>query len=161
MVADSAAAAASSDLASAIAHLERLQRLGGEQAKALEAKLRASDLELADVAARGVLVAFEEVMPIIDELRLDAPPESTQELGRAGGNCALAVFDELVRRWEAHVPMGLLRALQDAASPRDEHLPSPCNIASIKELVARLQDRYQQWFLEQGLRIPYRCVAPR
>ena len=160
-------AAASSDLASALAHLERAGRVGDERAQELKGHMRASGLALADIAASGVLAAFDEARAILGELR-DAPTPPAAREGRpppASICVALAVFDELVRRWDAQVPMGLLRALHEAAMPPAEGSPTallqPDDGEQVGELVARLRERYARCFELQKLRVDRRAEPGR
>ena len=82
-------------------------------------------LTLGDVGARGVLAAYDEALELVaaEGVRrggdgCDGSDEEDDESSdERGGGPALRVFDELVRRWDAPLPMGLLRALHPAPPP--------------------------------------------
>jgi hypothetical protein len=126
-------AAAMADQASAARHLQLLARRDPERAERLRDGMARTALELGDVAAQGVLAAYDEAEALCAESlcmealcrgREGAPALGAAACGLAAptadGRRALAasVFDELVRRWEAHVPMSLLRMLMEVIEGR-------------------------------------------
>ena len=176
-----AQAAATADLASATAHLQRLVHAGGELAAALASQMEAEGLELADVGGRAVLAAFDEAEAMLCE-RAEGEPGDSSPGGSAGdssgdsaGDSAdsdslgsspapLRVFDALVRRWQAQVPLGLLRALQDVAAPPPlldgTHTGGGVGVSGplvspqlATDEIRRLRVRYARCFATQGLRI--------
>ena len=64
------------------------------------------------------------------------------------GSDELRIMDEMVRRWEAPIPMMLLRALDRARRDAAEHLGALC------EEVRQLRLRCESSFVGQGLRLP-------
>ena len=77
-----------------------------------------------------------------------------------GIRVALATFDELVRRWEAQVPMGVLRTLYEFqfASPLTPHSTTAAFTHTpelgIQRRLRRLRDRYERYYVEvQHLRV--------
>lgn len=78
------------DLSSASAHLRGLLLADGEPARALEASMERSGLQLVDLAAHGVLSAFDAAAEIV-----------------ASGRAEREVLGALVEQWEAQVPTGL------------------------------------------------------
>ena len=133
---DSLSTLALADLSSAIRHLTQRLRRNTPYAAELREGMSKQSLGLADVAAQGVLCAFAEAEAICSAAHGTSRCDAVDLDGRQGqGGCgdegdakpctldaaasavdegsAALVFDELVRRWESHVPLSLLRLLQE------------------------------------------------
>ena len=158
------------DVEGATRHLTRLMRARGGEAVRLKAMVQRG-WRLEELAAQGVLAALAEAEEVIKEMaeemaeemndddqmmKGDAGEEDGEqdeqmdngEDGGGGGDrgLGLRVFDELVRRWDAPVPMSLLLMLQGAKPD--------ARMAGLREEVSTLRDRCARALVAQGVRWP-------
>ena len=131
------------DLAAAIRHLKRAALKGGNDE--LQSMMSEHGWLLSEVAARGVLDAYVEVEGLLVQAEEARAPEGESD---GDGSDELRIMDEMVRRWEAPIPMMLLRALDRARRDAAEHLGTLC------EEVRQLRLRCESSFVAQGLRLP-------
>lgn len=86
-------------------------------------------LDVVDVAARGVLIAFEEALQLLD----DASPSADS-----------CLITRLLHKWEAEVPSGLLAVCM----PRRDYL------SFISEAILEARAFYLDIYLAAGLKVP-------
>ena len=158
-------AAAQADLGSASAHAQMLLSRRGELSSEMARQMSQEGYALAEVGGQAVLAAFAEAEELLRQAacraasRDDSSGASThseeQQAAGPDGAVPLAVFDELVRRWDAPVPMGLLRVLQGAATPPLQvgmvSAHDFADVSAVRSRVRRLRQHYATAYLAQGL----------
>ena len=174
---------ASVDLCSAASHVQMLLCEGGARSAELQRQMTCHGYSITEVGAQAVLAAFDEVESMMTgsvaevdvqraaderpaaEGSTEAPEQPKAEVAeepelaaRAArvSDAVMELFDELVRQWEAQVPMGLLRALQEAAS----QLRPPPSLDHVKKRLRRLRERYEQSYSAQRLRLGQYAIHP-
>ena len=174
---------ASIDLCSAASHVQMLLCEGGARSAELQRQMACHGYSITEVGAQAVLAAFVEVDSMMTgsaaednvqraaderpaaEGSTEAPEQPKAEVAeepelaaRAArvSDAVMELFDELVRQWEAQVPMGLLRALQEAAS----QLRPPPSLDHVKKRLRRLRERYEQSYSAQRLRLGQYAIHP-
>ena len=147
----------SGDLEAATRHIERRLRGGGaddedddeeEERDALRGMVESGEWSVQEIGARGVLAAYEEAETLVREEEEDDDDEEEEE----GGGVARTVFDALVRRWEAPIPMRLLRALQEGMADDPEGSVDPRGDALL-ERIRKLREDGAERFKALGLRL--------
>ena len=132
------------DLVSAHRHLERLLHGGSDAAQALRMGLKQHGTELADAAAGGILSAFDEAEALC-LAEIQANSGSSGSTGQVS-----TVFDTLVHRWEAHVPMGLLMTIEGAIG---EDGTDRTPVATLVDDLRCLRAWYEQSFTARGFQL--------
>jgi hypothetical protein len=139
------------DLSSAVAHIRRLLRGHDERASTLRAQMTSERLDEMDLGAAGVLAAFDEAGSLLSD-------EGDGNHDSARAQQCMRAFDELVRRWEAQVPTGLLRLLHGlgsapAPAPPAPMPPPPGRVPPLptRERVRALRRRYAHYFSAWGV----------
>ena len=112
------------DVASALMHVQQLLRREDHEARQLRAGMAAEGLCAIDIAARGVLSAFDEAVAILTHGGDDTSQRQEVGLGWAEGErgecehraprdgsagiSGAELFSRLLEAWEAEIPSGLL-----------------------------------------------------
>ena len=145
----------SGDLEAATRHIERRLRGGGaddedddeeEERDALRGMVESGEWSVQEIGARGVLAAYEEAEALVREEEEDDDDEEEE-----GGGVASTVFDALVRRWEAPIPMRLLRALQEGMADDPDGSVDPRGEALLEDMQA--EGGWRERFKALGLRL--------
>ena len=135
-------------------HIERRLRGGGaddedddeeEERDALRGMVESGEWSVQEIGARGVLAAYEEAEALVRE-------EDDDDEEEEGGGVARTVFDALVRRWEAPIPMRLLRALQEGMADDPEGSVDPRGDALLGK-IRKLREDGAERFKALGLRL--------
>jgi len=146
------------DLEAATRHIERRLRSAEdeeEEGDALRGMVDSGEMSVREIGARGVLAAYDEAEALIrddDEEEDGEEEEAEEEAEEEGGGVARRVFDALVRRWEAPLPMRLLRALQEGMAADPEGLVDPRGDA-LRETIRKLREHGAERFVALGLRL--------
>ena len=139
------------DLEAATRHIERRLRSAEEEDEeegdALRGMVDSGEMSVREIGARGVLAAYDEVEALIRDEEEEEDGEEEE-----GGGVARRVFDALVHRWEAPLPMRLLRALQEGMTADPEGLVDPSGDA-LRETIRKLREQGAERFVALGLRL--------